>query len=364
MSRVLINVLNNGEGGAEQCLRMIARYYAQQNVNVDVLILNHNMPNKFWDAIANESSFVRIFKSKKSSELLGFFYLLKFYVKCSNYDLIFTSHLKMTMIIGTLMRLGIISKTKFVARESNSSFLKVKGVKKKVYRWLYLIGYKKVDLLICQTDSMKKQFDDNIPEYLLKSLAIKNPIDLKLINKKENDINTGELKWLQSNDYIVAAGRLIYLKGYDLLIESFKIINEYRPNLKLLILGEGEGREELTYLINRLDLGGEVFLKGFIDNVYPYFNKAALCVVSSRSEGFPNVLLQMMSQNKNVVSTKCAGGIDEIPGVYSCDVSVNSLTDSMKKCLENDNDSYKFEEYLMNQSIENFITIIEQRLES
>ncbi len=41
MSRVLIGVLNNGEGGTEQCLRMIARHYSKKDIQVDVLILNN-----------------------------------------------------------------------------------------------------------------------------------------------------------------------------------------------------------------------------------------------------------------------------------------------------------------------------------
>lgn len=362
MQRILINVLNNGEGGTEQCLRMIARFYAKRGVKVDVLILDHNLSNKFWDNLDLEESQVTIYKSSKKSELFGFFYLLTFFLKSIKYDMIFTSHLKMTLIIGVLMRLKLIPKTKFVARESYSSFIDISGLKKQIYRFLYLFGYKKVDLLICQTDAMKKQFDENIYEYASKSVVIKNPIDLHLIKSNENKINKDELNWLQNNEYIVAAGRLDYWKGYDLLIEAFKSIKKERPQFKLLILGEGEDREKLSNLISQLELEKDVMLKGFTDNVYPYFKQAALCVVSSRCEGFPNVLLQMMSQNNNVVSTKCAGGIVDIEGVYSCEVSVDSLAERMEECLNNDNSRNYFEEYLNKQSIEKFIFKIDELL--
>ena len=44
------------------------------------------------------------------------------------------------------------------------------------------------------------------------------------------------------------------------------------------------------------------------------------CIVSSIIEGFPNVILEMMSQNTNVISTKCAGGIDKLKGVITVEV--------------------------------------------
>src|SRR5690606_20880375 len=115
------------------------------------------------------------------------------------------------------------------------------------------------------------------------------------------------------NNFIVTAGRLIHEKGYDILINAFAELKEKYPDLKLIILGYGDLKQELIYLATSLNIEQDVIFWGFVENVYPFFKKAKACVISSRVEGFPNVLLQMMSQNSNVVSTTCAGGIDTIP---------------------------------------------------
>jgi glycosyltransferase involved in cell wall biosynthesis len=135
----------------------------------------------------------------------------------------------------------------------------------------------------------------------------------------------------------------------------------------LVILGDGAQKLRLTNQVNQLGLEGEVYLHGFVDNVYPYFKYAKLCVVSSRVEGFPNVLLQMMSQNNKVVSTKCAGGIEDIKGVFIAETdNVGSLETAIKLCLEADTsvNDYIFQQYLKDRSIDNFSLKIENELNS
>mgnify|MGYP000093608901 FL=1 len=74
----------------------------------------------------------------------------------------------------------------------------------------------------------------------------------------------------------------------------------------------------------------------------------------------------MMSQNNNVVSTKCAGGIDEIKGIIVSEtVSVKSLYDAMKNCLlnvNNENNRALFDLELESRSIDSFIKKIDLEL--
>ena len=104
---------------------------------------------------------------------------------------------------------------------------------------------------------------------------------------------------------------------------------------------------------------------GRVSNVLAYFNLAKVCVVSSRVEGFPNVLLEMMSQNTNVVSTKCAGGIDELEGVFVVEVNdVSGLVEHLKIILDSDTSHNRvlFDKELKSRNIENFINKIELSL--
>src|SRR5690606_2514788 len=181
---------------------------------------------------------------------------------------------------------------------------------------------------------------------------IPNPINLNKLTQVER----GEE--VPFSNFIVSAGRLIVEKGFDILIDSFHQLQKDFPGIKLVILGEGQLRAELSNRIRELGLEGLVFLPGFVKNVYPYFNDAEMCVVSSRIEGFPNVLLQMMSQNNKVVSTTCAGGIEELKGVFTCPTeSPASLLEAMNRCLESNTDHQEtyFREEIQSRSIDSFI---------
>ena len=116
--------------------------------------------------------------------------------------------------------------------------------------------------------------------------------------------------------------------------------------------------------IETLGLQNRVILYGFAKNVYPIFKKAKLCVVSSRIEGFPNVLLQMMSQNNAIVSTLCAGEIANIKGIFTCENNdVASLKDAMEKGLNNNkNNQLIFKDYLKSRSIDKFVNSILKKI--
>lgn len=227
----------------------------------------------------------------------------------------FSSQTIINGALGLAKRLGII-KAKVIARESNSIFELLKGSKLKIYKLFYKLGYKGSSLVITQTDYMKRQLKTSLPA-LTKQLNIQtipNPFNFKDIQAHKAKIDAK----FQSKQFIVAAGRLAPAKGFDILIEAFHEISMQNTDIDLIILGEGAEREHLTQQINNLNLNNRVHMPGYVNNVYSYFDKARACVLSSRIEGFPNVLLQMMSQNTCVIATLSAGGIDEIPNIYTC----------------------------------------------
>ncbi|MEN5086556.1 glycosyltransferase [Sphingobacterium faecium] len=354
--RILIVLPNDNMGGAENVLKMIAEHYVREEV--EIRFLTRSISGA-WDGKEN----VRY--GSFTSEYLGAFQLifsLLFNMRKPKYDYVFTSHVFITGIIGILRRIGIIRTKYFVGRESTLIFKRYTGFKLSLYKFMYTWGYPGLDLLICQTDHMKEELLRAIPnlEAKVKVLMIPNPVDLLKISTLEDDVNIPI-----EAPYIVTAGRLIPEKGFDLLILAFKRLKYNYPNLKLIILGEGNERRRLTDLIADLKLSHDIILKGFVSNVFPYFRAAALCVVSSRIEGFPNVLLQMMSQNTKVVSTLCAGGISDILGVYTAPVNhEEALYNSIVQCLEDNNKLNRiiFDEFLIERSIERFMGKIEEAL--
>ena len=110
---------------------------------------------------------------------------------------------------------------------------------------------------------------------------------------------------------VLAAGRLATEKDYPTLLRAFAEVARSRP-ARLVILGQGPERESLLELATWLGIEDRFDLPGFDVNPFRYMARASVFVLSSRYEGFPNVLAQAMACGTPVVSTDCRSGPSEM----------------------------------------------------
>jgi glycosyltransferase involved in cell wall biosynthesis len=108
---------------------------------------------------------------------------------------------------------------------------------------------------------------------------------------------------------VLAAGRLTRQKDFTTLLVA---MSQLPPRFSLVILGDGEEHDRLTELCRTLDIGDRVRLAGFVDNPYPFMDRADVFVLSSRWEGLPTVLLEALAFTASIVSTDCPSGPREI----------------------------------------------------
>ena len=111
-----------------------------------------------------------------------------------------------------------------------------------------------------------------------------------------------------SSHTIVAMGRLVRVKGFDLLIEAFGRCAAKHSDWSLVILGEGPERASLQTFAADLGIASRVSLAGQFQEPATILKGADLFVLSSRYEGFPNALLEAMACQLPVVSTDCSSG--------------------------------------------------------
>lgn len=129
---------------------------------------------------------------------------------------------------------------------------------------------------------------------------------------------------------VIAVGRLVPVKGFDLLIDAWRAIDA-----SLLILGEGFDRPRLEQLIVSNGLSDRVRLAGHQDGVLRYMRGADLMVISSRYEGCPYVLIEALQQDLPVVSTRVGVMPELLPTQALCDVEdPAALARAIKSALE------------------------------
>lgn len=109
---------------------------------------------------------------------------------------------------------------------------------------------------------------------------------------------------------VVAIGRLVPQKGFDVLLPAFASLDE--PSWRLSILGDGPRRGELLAQRDALGLADRVEFPGVVSDVAVRLSRAGLFVLPSRFEGFPNALVEAMACGAPVVATDCPSGPAEI----------------------------------------------------
>tara|TARA_B100000767_G_scaffold264562_1_gene279603 strand:+ start:1859 stop:3010 length:1152 start_codon:yes stop_codon:yes gene_type:complete len=168
----------------------------------------------------------------------------------------------------------------------------------------------KLNQIICPTEMTKKFL---IKEKIFsekKLIVVRDPIiNLSIINKlknvKNSDLNT-------KSEHVVSIGRLTYQKNFEFLIKNFLYISQAHPNLKLIILGEGERKNSLKKLIKYHELEKKIILCGNVKNIYPYLSTAKFIVLTSRWEDPGFVIIESMFMKKIILSSDCKNGPIEI----------------------------------------------------
>ncbi|SEK86731.1 Glycosyltransferase involved in cell wall bisynthesis [Nonomuraea pusilla] len=142
----------------------------------------------------------------------------------------------------------------------------------------------------------------------------------------------------QVNPVVVAAGRLVPQKGFDLLIPAFAQVVAERPEWRLRIFGTGPRRTQLAGLIEQHGLGEHVSLRGRTERLDQELADASVYALSSRFEGLPMVMIEAMTHALPVAAFDCPTGprdvlTDGVDGLLVPPRDVDGLAAALKRLV-------------------------------
>lgn len=163
-------------------------------------------------------------------------------------------------------------------------------------------------------------------------------IDVKTMHNPRS-FASKEISELNKKQFL-AVGRFSYEKGFDMLLDSFKIFSEKNKDWNLVIVGEGLERDNLQKQIKNYSLENRVKLEHFTNNVKKYYLDSSALLLSSRLEGWGLVNVEAFEMGVPVIAYNLPA-IQEIfnneqVGIIVESFNIEKYADAMLKIAEND----------------------------
>ncbi len=174
------------------------------------------------------------------------------------------------------------------------------------WRVLRDVMYRYAEAVVCQTNSTLDWFQKRTK---IRGRVIPNPV---AVPPRPATSREQQRKDRSMGRVMVAMGRLVPQKGFDILLDAFSLVAERHSDWSLKILGSGPLRDQLEKQAVTLSLAGRVHFTGEVEDPFPVFYASDLFVLSSRFEGFPNALCEAMACGLPVVSFDCPSGPADI----------------------------------------------------
>lgn len=236
--------------------------------------------------------------------------------------------LEYLIVVDTLLSLLVMPSilglnVKCIGWEHYSFFSSLVGRKRRIARYLTAKFFNKV-IVLTERDKNNWIRFYNITK---KIYIVSNPASFNLD------------KYIDKSNYnnVLAVGRLRYEKGFDLLIQAWGLAKPNLPlNSKLIIVGDGEEKANLTKLINKLNLSDSVEIQGFTKNIDSYYKIAKVYCLTSRTEALPLVLIEALTFSTPLLAMDCYTGPREIivNGYNGFLCEVNNIELFAKKLVE------------------------------
>lgn len=194
----------------------------------------------------------------------------------------------------------------------------------KFFRWNMDRQVSKLDALVVLTKEHKDDWGSILPVYVIPNMLPFYP----------NEVSTCE------NKQAIMVGRYNSAKGYNYMIDAWRIVHQRHPDWIINVFGSGENEDDVRRQINEYGLQDVIILNSPTDHIEENYLKSSIYVMSSVYEGFALVLLEAMACGIPCVSFDCPHGPRNVitngeDGILVKYLDVNDLSDSICTLIEN-----------------------------
>jgi glycosyltransferase involved in cell wall biosynthesis len=260
--------------------------------------------------------------------------------------------------------------TRILVRQNSNATLadgSIRSWASPIYRALY----RRSDRVICQSQSMARDFCSTLRFPSEKTAILANPVDVEGIRALPKDTLP---QWPGSGPHLLAVGRLSHEKGFDLLLEAFVSVREHFPTASLAIAGTGPEVFALKALSKSYALDGSVRFLGQVASPARYFRGATLFVLPSRHDTMPNALLEAAAAELPLVTLPASTGLVDLlsaeTGAWIApEVSAESLASTLIGVLHRLKPKERFkhpwiEQFRMDRAVAAYESLIDETIEA
>jgi glycosyltransferase involved in cell wall biosynthesis len=200
-------------------------------------------------------------------------------------------------------------------------------------------GFNATDVVVATSHGVADDLEQRFGVRRERMTVIPNPVDLESVRRRAVEpLDAGDAsRWTPRT--IVAAGRLADAKNYPLLIEALSLVRE-RLDARLVILGQGDREASLRALVSARGLDEVVEFAGFQENPWRFIARAAVFALTSRYEGFGNVLIEAAACGVPLVATASPGTRDivrdDVDGLLVEAHAPRAVADALLRVLDDD----------------------------
>lgn len=303
--RILQFITPAGFYGAERWVLALANNFASDSIVCDLAVTEEGPEQdlsvaKYYPKQAGDVHYIPM----KSRFDFGAVNQLVRIIKDRNIDIIHTHGYKSDILgIVAAKRAGI----KCVS--TPHGFAKNAGIKLALFIFFGNVMLRFFDAVVPLSDELMRDMERlKIPKR--KTHFIRNGVDLRDIDETLNQIEKHQDSTTNTKDtkYIGFIGQLIPRKGIPDLIEVFDMLHASDKSLKLLLIGDGQQRQELESMVATKKSHANIEFLGFRQDRLELLNQFDLFVMTSSLEGIPRCMMEAMAVGVPVVAY-------DIPGV-------------------------------------------------